>query len=280
MKWWVSLIFAGVLAGSVAIACAPSTDMPESTAPDPKAGDTWVRPADGAEMVFVPAGQFQMGSTDTDPDGGDEEKPAHGVTLDAFWVDKTEVTNEQYRQCVEAGACEEPSCWDNGDLNAADHPVVCVTWDDAQAYAEWAGGRLPTEAEWEKAARGTDGRLYPWGGNAPDCQDANCKGCMGRTSRAGSYPDGASPYGALDMAGNVWEWVSDWYEETYYSDAPPQNPQGPDSGERRVVRGGSFDMSESRLRTTFRIGNRPAYSNWDLGFRVVLPANDSSAPGS
>jgi formylglycine-generating enzyme required for sulfatase activity len=277
MKRWVILIFASLLAGSVAIACAPSTDTPAPAAPEPKAGDTWIRPADGAEMVFVPAGQFQMGSTDADSDAGDEEKPAHNVTLDAFWIDKTEVTNEQYRQCVEAGACEEPSCWDNADLNAAAQPVVCVTWDDAHAYAEWAGGRLPTEAEWEKAARGTDGRLYPWGESAPDCQRANFKGCSGRTSTVGSYPTGASPYGALNMAGNVWEWVSDWYEETYYSDAPPNNPQGPGSGERRVVRGGSFDMSESRLRTTFRIGNRPAYSNWDLGFRLVLPA-DASAP--
>ncbi len=218
-----------------------------------------------------------MGSTDADRDAHDEEKPAHSVTLDAFWIDRTEVTNGQYRQCVEAGACEEPTCWDNADLNAPDQPVVCVTWDDAQAYAGWAGGRLPTEAEWEKAARGTDGRLYPWGENVPDCQTANFKGCVGRTPTVGSQPGGASPYGALDMAGNAWEWVADWYDETYHGDAPVQNPQGPASGERRVLRGGSFDMSESRLRTAFRIGNRPAYSNWDLGFRVLLPA-DSSAP--
>jgi serine/threonine-protein kinase len=268
---------AGLLAGTVSIACAPSNDAPGSAATGPKAGDTWTRPADDAEMVFVPAGPFQMGSTDADRDAYDCEKPTHAVTLDAFWIDKTEVTNAQYRQCVEAGACEEPSCWDNGDLNAADQPVVCVTWDDAQAYAAWAGGRLPTEAEWEKAARGTDGRLYPWGENAPDCKDANYKGCVARTVAVGSYPKGASPYGALDMAGNAWEWVADWYDNTYYSNAPSDNPQGPDGGERRVVRGGSFDMSEARLRTAFRIGNLPAYSNWDIGFRVVVPA-DSSTP--
>ncbi len=277
MRWAVCLILAGLLVGTISAACAPSRDTPVPAAPEPKAGDSRIRPADGAVMVFVPAGQFQMGSTDADRDARDEEKPAHTVTLDAFWIDKTEVTNGQYRQCVEAGACEEPSCWDNADLNAPDQPVVCVTWGDAQTYAAWAGGRLPTEAEWEKAARGTDGRLYPWGGNAPDCQDANYKGCVGRTATVDSHPDGASPYGALDMAGNVWEWVADWYDETYYSDAPTHNPQGPDSGERRVVRGGSFDMSESRLRTAYRIGNLPAYSNWDVGFRVVLPA-DSSAP--
>ncbi len=277
MKWAVSLILASLLIGTASAACAPPTDTPTSAVSELKAGDTWIRPADGAEMVFVPAGEFQMGSTGSDREAHSQEKPAHAVTLDAFWIDRTEVTNRLYRQCVEAGTCEEPTCWDNADLNTPDQPVVCVTWDQAQTYAEWVGGRLPTEAEWEKAARGTDGRLYPWGQNAPDCQGANYKGCVGRTVAVGSYPDGASPYGALDMAGNVWEWVADWYDETYYSGAPTHNPQGPDSGERRALRGGSFDMSEQRLRTTFRIGNLPAYSNWDLGFRVMLPA-DSSAP--
>jgi formylglycine-generating enzyme required for sulfatase activity len=277
MKWAICLILVGLLAGTVSVACAPSRDTPVPTASEPEVGDSRIRPADGAVMVFVPAGQFQMGSTDADPDGRNEEKPAHTVTLDAFWIDKTEVTNGQYRQCVAAGACEEPSCWGNGDLNAADQPVVCITWEDAQAYAVWAGGRLPTEAEWEKAARGTDGRLYPWGDDAPDCRAANHKGCVGRTATVGSYPDGASPYGALDMAGNVWEWVADRYDEVYYSAEPTDNPQGPDAGERRVTRGGSFDMSGYRLRTAYRTGNLPAYSNWDVGFRVVLPA-DPSAP--
>jgi formylglycine-generating enzyme required for sulfatase activity len=277
MKWWVCLVFVSILAGGVSAACAPAPDQPVSTVAEPKAGDTRIRPTDGALMVFVPAGEFQMGSTDADRDGRDEEKPEHTVTLDAFWVDKTEVTNDQYRKCVEAGDCEEPTCWDNGDLNAPDQPVVCVTWDDAQAYAAWAGGRLPTEAEWEKAARGTDGRFYPWGEDVPDCEDANFKGCLGRTASVGSYPGGASPYGALDMAGNAWEWVADWYDEAYYSNAQTDNPQGPDSGERRAIRSGSFDMSEPRLRTAFRAGALPAYSNWDLGFRVVLPA-DSPEP--
>lgn len=275
MRRLVYLVIAGLLVGAISIACAPPAGTPASAAPEPRAGATWSRPVDGAVMVSVPEGQFRMGSTDADPDGCDEEKPTHTVSLDAFWIDRTEVTNGQYRKCVEAGACEEPSCWDNGDLNGPDQPVVCVTWEDAQAYAAWAGGRLPTEAEWEKAARGTDGRLYPWGENTPDCQVANYKGCLVRTAMVGSYPDGASPYGALDMAGNVWEWVADWYDETYYSDTSARNPQGPDSGERRVLRGGSFDMSASRLRTAFRVGSRPEYSNWDLGFRVVLPAGSS-----
>jgi formylglycine-generating enzyme required for sulfatase activity len=277
MRWRARFVFACLIAGAVAIACSSTTDSPVPATPEPKAGDTWIRPVDSAVMVYVPAGEFQMGSTDADRDARDEEKPAHTVDLNAFWIGKTEVSNAQYRLCVDAGVCEEPTCWENGDLNAADQPVVCVTWDDAQAYATWAGGRLPTEAEWEMAARGTDGRLYPWGGNAPECDQANYKGCVGRTTTVGSYLDGASPYGALDMAGNVWEWVADWYDEDYYSRSPARSPQGPDSGERRVVRGGSFDMSEPRLRGAFRIGNRPAYSNWDLGFRVLVAAG-SAAP--
>jgi formylglycine-generating enzyme required for sulfatase activity len=277
MRSGAYLVLACLLVGAISVACGPAADTPVLAVPEPKAGDSWLRTADGAAMVYVPAGEFTMGSSDADRDARDEEKPAHAVDLDAFWIDKTEVTNAQYQKCVEAGACQEPACWENGDLNGADQPVVCVTWDDAQAYAAWAGGRLPTEAEWEKAARGTDERLYPWGEEAAECEKANFKGCAGRTVTVGSYPDGASPYGALDMAGNAWEWVADRYDEGYYHDSPARNPQGPDSGERRVLRGGSFDMSESRLRNAFRIGNKPAYSNWDLGLRVVVPA-DSAQP--
>jgi formylglycine-generating enzyme required for sulfatase activity len=233
------------------------------------AGDTWTRPADSAVMVYVPAGEFLMGSTENDPDARDEEKPVHTVDLDAFWIDKTEVTNAQYRKCVEAGACEEPGCGNRNDVIGPSQPVVCVSWDDAQAYASWVGGRLPTEAEWEKAARGTDGRTYPWGDSAPDCNRANYSDCGRAIADVGSYPEGASPYGVLDMAGNAWEWVADWYAEDYYSRSPARNPQGPDSGDRRVQRGGSFDWGQARVRCAYRIGSLPAYSNWDLGFRVV-----------
>jgi formylglycine-generating enzyme required for sulfatase activity len=221
-------------------------------------------------MVYVPAGEFLMGSTEDDPDAHPEEKPQHAVYLDAFWIDRTEVTNDQYRKCMEAGACREPGCWDDGDLNAPNQPVVCMNWADAQDYAAWVGGRLPTEAEWEKAARGTDGRIYPWGNNPPDCDRTNHEGCAGKALPVGSHPDGASPYGVLDMAGNVREWVADWYDTDYYSQSPLRNPQGPESGSFRVLRGASFNYYRWVARCANREGNYPINWNWWIGFRVVV----------
>jgi formylglycine-generating enzyme required for sulfatase activity len=268
MQWKACLVLACLLVGVMPVACGPAT-------PEPSAGDTWTRPADGAVMVYVPAGEFLMGSTDDYAYAGTEEKPQHTVYLDAFWIDRTEVTNAQYRQCVDAGACEEPRCWDEDELNAPDQPVVCVSWNDAQAYAVWAGGRMPTEAEWEKAARGTDGRIYPWGNSAPDCSKANYQGCEEyRPLPVGSHPDGASPYAALDMAGNVYEWVADWYDVDYYSRSPDRNPQGPDTGRKRVVRGGSLYTSDRVVRCAYRISPYPSYMNRDLGFRVVVAPDD------
>jgi formylglycine-generating enzyme required for sulfatase activity len=223
-------------------------------------------------MVYVPAGEFLMGSTDDDPDAYDYEKPQHTVYLDAFWIDRTEVTNAQYRRCVEADACKKPGCWDDNDLNAPDQPVVCVTWNDAQAYAAWVGGRLPTEAEWEKAARGTDGRIYPWGNRPPNCSRANYSGCLGKADSVGSYTSGASPYGVLDMAGNVWEWVADRYHEGTYARSPARNPQGPDSGDRRAVRGGAFSDDPGVVRCAYRGGGSPNYWGTDVGFRVCVAA--------
>jgi serine/threonine-protein kinase len=220
-------------------------------------------------MVYVPAGKFLMGSTRGDPDAYDNEKPQHTVYLDAFWIDSTEVTNAQYRKCVEAGACEEPGCWDDEMDNAPQQPVVCVTWSDARDYAAWVGGRLPTEAEWEKAARGTDGRIYPWGNRPPNCSKANYSGCLGKANTVGAYTSSASIYGALDMAGNVWEWVADRYDERYYAHSPKRNPQGPDSADRRVVRGGAFFDDPGSIRCAYRGGGSPNYWGDDVGFRVV-----------
>jgi formylglycine-generating enzyme required for sulfatase activity len=216
-------------------------------------------------MVSVPAGEFIMGSEEGDSD----EQPVHTIYLDAFYIDKTEVTNAQYRQCVEAGACDAPvdaTYYDNADY--AQHPVVFVSWHDADAYCRWAGKRLPTEAEWEKAARGTDGRTYPWG-EGIDCDRAQHGECAGQTVPVGSKPKGASPYGALDMAGNVWEWVADWYDSGYYSQSPARNPQGPDSGEERVLRGGSWSYGANFVRSANRYGDSPVDRFDNVGFRCA-----------
>jgi len=255
----------------------PSAAVPPAVA---DAGEPWTRFADAMVMVYVPAGEFLMGSTDADSYANDDEKPQHTVYLDAFWIDKTEVTNAQFRECVEAGACQAPasngsSSRDSyyGDSSFDNYPVIYVNWNQAKAYCEWAGGRLPTEAEWEKAARGTDGRKCPWGNQDPDCDRANYgSDCVGETSQVGNYPSGASPYGALDMAGNVWEWVADSYGDGYYAISPSNNPKGPDSGGFKVLRGGSWVSSPDDVRAAHRDVYAPDDLYHDIGFRCSAGA--------
>jgi serine/threonine-protein kinase len=227
---------------------------------------------DGARLIFIPAGEFTMGSNYEE-----REQPVHRVNLSAYWMDQYEVTNKLYAKCVNAGVCSLPSVKDHYDDPAyANHPVVFVDWKAAQTYCEWAGRRLPTEAEWEKAARGTDERTYPWGVGL-GCPRANydadyCK--MDGTTLVGSYPKGASPYGLLDMAGNVWEWVSDWYSDSYTSFFDASfNPMGPQSGEHRVLRGGSWISDRNYLRTTDRWRNLPEFKSDFIGFRCAMSAS-------
>jgi len=259
-----------------------STPEPTYTAlptPGPPAGSTRVREADGMAMVYVPAGEFLMGFLPGEY--FDDALPQHRVYLDAFWIDRTEVTNAQYERCVRAGDCRVAACTDANDFadandfNGAQQPVVCVDWNQAQAYCDWAGARLPSEAEWEKAARGTDGRKYPWGNEEATCERANYKGCVGRTWPVGSRLAGASPYGALDMAGNAWEWVADWYADDYYTHSPEQNPKGPDSGHYRIGRGGSWYLDQFNARCAMGYMIDPEFSINTLGFRCSVSSTSS-----
>lgn len=217
--------------------------------------------ADKMKMMLIQGGSFQMGGL------GEaalpNEKPSHKVTLKSFWLDQTEVTNGQYAMCVAAGACEIPREFKSAsrkdyykNSEYADYPVIYVTWNQAKTYCEWAGRRLPTEAEWEYAARGTDFREFPWGDDKPGEETANFDYKNKDTAKVGSYPKGASPFGILDMAGNVWEWVADFYSPTYYEKSPAENPTGPDKagvhGLQMVMRGGSWADGWKELRVSNR----------------------------
>jgi formylglycine-generating enzyme required for sulfatase activity len=240
-------------------------------------GSIETSPIDGMVQIYVEEGEFLMGSSNSDSTGTSDEKPQHTIYLNAYWIDETEVTNAMYAKCVQAGVCKPPLSTKSrthnsyyGDAQYANFPVIWVSWDDAQAYCQWAGRRLPSEAEWEKAARGTKGQVYPWGNKSPTCALGNFglkdEKCVGDTSTVGIYPEGAGPYRALDMVGNVWEYVSDWYDENYYSISPQQNPTGPVSGSAHVIRGGSWYFDTPRVSTV----NRAWYvgpGGDNLGFR-------------
>jgi len=227
-----------------------------------------LKPAD-APMALVPAGEFTMGSTMST-----DEQPVHRVYLDAFYMDKYHVTVGQYAKYLEATDMEAPPEWDI--MNQPQHqkrPVVNVSWFDAAKYCKWAGKRLPTEAEWEKAARGTDGRLYPWGNEAPTRLHANFGKKQWANHMAlvpvGMFEMGKSPYGIYDMAGNAWEWVNDWYDHDYYKKSPAKNPQGPATGKSKVVRGGNWLYIQEFLRSSFRFNAEPSSRQFGYGFRCA-----------
>lgn len=219
-------------------------------------------------LVFVPAGEFLMGSDDQDAEAAADEKPQHPVFVDAFWIDRIEVTNALYGRCVEAGSCSLPVMPGERFNEQPSQPVQGVAWTQALAYCQWAGRRLPTEAEWEKAARGTDGRLYPWGNTPPSDKLANFDFHLNGLTDVGSLPAGASPYGALDMSGNVWEWTADWYDENAYTSADYENPKGPADGTTRVVRGGAWNTVSRAIRVTNRHWAFPGRDDF-MGFRCA-----------
>jgi formylglycine-generating enzyme required for sulfatase activity len=226
---------------------------------------------DGSPMVIIPSSEFVMGSS-----AASDERPAHRVSLDVYYIDKFEVTNARYAKYMEAVTTQQaPHQWSTVKLNEdGDRPVIGVSWADAEAYCRWAGKRLPTEAEWEKAARGTDARKYPWGDEEPREGIANFGRCCGWSgfsllSRVGTNQAGQSPYGVHDMAGNVWEWVADWYDSQYYKTSPTQNPKGPGAGREKVIRGGSWSNRGGDLRATIRDKVPTTYRNYSIGFRCA-----------
>lgn len=244
-----------------------------------------IRGKDGVPMIFIPAGPFTMGSNDGLPN----ERPEHSVSLDAYYIDQYEVTAGRYQQFIESAKRDLPPTWDDEAAQTMSNlPAVGMSWTDAAAYCKWAGRRLPTEAEWEKAARGTDGRRYPWGHMQPFVDIANYNrgvwvsdaitlvpvnsGLEGMSVRHGLKEGGKSPYGLFHMAGNAAEWVADWYDREYYQKSPEKNPTGPSQGEKRVLRGGSWADLPAALRVTARFSAEPDFEDRTMGFRCAMTA--------
>ena len=307
-------LFSSLMIVLIITACAPATSAPApTTTPVPATstatiistptlgiGSTLTSDKDGMTLLYVPAGDFMMGNdaddalaecqkfrSDCQLGWFTDERPPHSVHVDDFWIDQTEVTNAMYAKCVADGICKEPtdkwsyshpSYYDNPEFDR--YPVIFVDWNMAKTYCEWAGRRLLTEAEWEKAARGENASVYPWSdtfdGSLVNFCDTNCTFDDGNKSfndgfadvaPVGSYPSGKSVYGALDMAGNVWEWVADWYGARFYSNSPFSNPLGPASGQYRVLRGGSWYSNINFVRSADRLGHPPTNSDFFIGFR-------------
>jgi formylglycine-generating enzyme required for sulfatase activity len=232
-------------------------------------GSQIVNSADGAVLVAVPAGEFIMGRDFSDDYYARLEHP---VYLDGFWIYQTEVTFAQYEKCIAAKKCDQPHASYYGDPFYDDYPVEYITWFDARDYCKWAGVRLPSEAEWEKAARGTEGFKYPWG-NTWDASLLNAEGSEDgyiKMAPVGSFQGGASPYGALDMTGNVWEMVEDKFAAQYYSNSPGENPSGPVEGNTCVRRGGSWYQNETFSQVSYRAKEYKTHRHEAVGFRCAV----------
>jgi formylglycine-generating enzyme required for sulfatase activity len=236
--------------------------------------NAWAVPQTPPGMVYVPEGYFQMGQSSSE---FEDQRPMHFVYTSAYFIDKHEVSNAEYKKFIEATGHAKPKYWEDERFNHPNQPVVGVSWFDAMAYSRWKGRRLPTEAEWEKAARGNDGRLYPWGekwDKGKKLYFVNVFGMEDRyefTAPVNYYATGASPFGALNMAGNVWEWCLDWYDKDYYRISPELDPEGPDAKQMKVLRGGSWVNDIDGIQVTQRTRNLPDIQNNIYGFRTVLP---------
>jgi formylglycine-generating enzyme required for sulfatase activity len=279
-----------VIAALTAITTVTPSPAPSATpvpTPEPVVDETT-----GARLIYVPGGIFRMG----DNDGESDESPSHIVKLDPYFIDETEVTNGQYAYCVDEGVCNPPSRPGAtlhrayfGDPAFDDYPVIFVNWFDARNYCAWRGARLPSEAEWERAAAYDPVQAikyrYPWGdefdGTSVNFCDTNCPQVdkniefddkHNDTAPVATFPDGASPFGVYDMAGNVMEWVSDWYDPRYYRESTDTNPLGPLEGEFKSLRGGSWLSSENEVRTSGRSSYLPSVSRANLGFRCAMTA--------
>jgi len=264
----------------------------------PTAGDKKTSKIDGAGLVYIPVGDFEMCLTTNQVDklstlcegkctatNFTDAMPVHKVFLDSYWIYEHEITNQEYGLCVKDGDCLKPqktysstrkNYFQNPDYG--NYPVVFVDWYQAEKYCAWAGGELPSEAQWEKAARGVnDNRLFPWGNQAPSSSRANFGNNIGDTTSVDEYPDGASPYGVMNMSGNVYEWVADWYSADYYSKSPSQNPRGPSRSEInssiKVVRGGNWYWDAAYSSIAFHDYWDPEKTSWDVGFRCVIPSD-------
>jgi formylglycine-generating enzyme required for sulfatase activity len=237
---------------------------------------TRVRKQDGMPQVYVPAGKFLMGAAFIDSLAQADEFPQHSVYLDAYWIDLHEVTNGQYALCVAAGVCKPPNYHSSysrseyyGNPEFDDYPVIDMSWFQASAYCQWVGAGLPTEAQWEKAARGTDGQIYPWGNHSAAANLLNFNSQVIDTTAVCSYSDGNSPYGLCDMSGNAWEWVNDWYGADYYPAGSAANPIGPETGYKRVLRSGSWHSPSADVRSSNREGVFPGVWFVNYGFRCA-----------
>ncbi|MGB0911595.1 MAG: formylglycine-generating enzyme family protein [Nitrospirales bacterium] len=290
MKFFLTVAFSSVLLLSnvfTTVVWSEETDAEQKESPSEEVFEL-------GSMILIPAGEFKMG----DNEGRRNERPDHVVWLDDYFINRFEVTMSEYQKFLDEHLkLEPPPLWDDGMAfgEGADRPAVGVTWEAANKYCRWAGRRLPTEAEWEKAARGTDGRRYPWGHMQPFVDIARYNhgitgwvsytltlasvrsGVKGMSIRHGLKTGGKSPYGLYHMSGNAAEWVADWYGRYYYEDSPKKNPQGPESGDRKVLRGGSWEDEPRRIRVTVRAKAEPEFSDLTIGFRCAKDKGASEA---